>query len=341
MKIEMGESLFYSWLRHVKECQIVQSNWKPSPSWQLLQEDKLDDFMRVSSDHFNRQYGLDIYKKTSSLSQLLRQAEVDALGISLSDFDTRIYAIDVAYHEGGLIFGNRQKTIARIAKKLLRTAMCLRGYFEIGEGEIIFASPKIQPSTMRDVEPIMSEINSLLAEHNFGFTARLIANDDFNEKIMKPIMTASAGVSDTSELFMRAYQLIKMFGNESSSRTVAREVIDKSNVVHNLTLSDDEAATVASLSELKVGKIAQTVLRDILESGKLSRDELALMRTEDYAKQTFNLNYPLLNAVCKEHAGLKRYYVNPVNIAGETLYMCSQWNLNTKRFLLEWLSDKL
>ena len=32
MKIEMGESLFYSWLRHVKECQIVQTNWKVSES---------------------------------------------------------------------------------------------------------------------------------------------------------------------------------------------------------------------------------------------------------------------------------------------------------------------
>lgn len=29
MKIEMGESLFYSWLRHVKECQIVQTSWNP------------------------------------------------------------------------------------------------------------------------------------------------------------------------------------------------------------------------------------------------------------------------------------------------------------------------
>jgi len=31
MKIEMGESLLYSWLRHVKECQIAQTNWKVSP----------------------------------------------------------------------------------------------------------------------------------------------------------------------------------------------------------------------------------------------------------------------------------------------------------------------
>lgn len=33
MEIEIGESLPYSWLRHVKECQIVQINWKVSPKW--------------------------------------------------------------------------------------------------------------------------------------------------------------------------------------------------------------------------------------------------------------------------------------------------------------------
>ena len=35
MKIEMGESLLYSWLRHVKECQIVQTNWKVSTKQEL------------------------------------------------------------------------------------------------------------------------------------------------------------------------------------------------------------------------------------------------------------------------------------------------------------------
>ena len=43
MKIEMGESLFYSWLRHVKECQIVQTNWTTSGQWNLLHEDKLEE----------------------------------------------------------------------------------------------------------------------------------------------------------------------------------------------------------------------------------------------------------------------------------------------------------
>lgn len=35
MKIEIGESLLYSWLRHEKKCQLVQMNWKASPAWEL------------------------------------------------------------------------------------------------------------------------------------------------------------------------------------------------------------------------------------------------------------------------------------------------------------------
>lgn len=45
MKIEMGESLFYSWLRHVKECQIVQTNWTTSQQWQLMHEEELEHIM--------------------------------------------------------------------------------------------------------------------------------------------------------------------------------------------------------------------------------------------------------------------------------------------------------
>ena len=30
MKIDIGESLVNSYLRHVKGCRIVQQNWKPS-----------------------------------------------------------------------------------------------------------------------------------------------------------------------------------------------------------------------------------------------------------------------------------------------------------------------
>lgn len=52
MKIEMGESLFYSWLRHVKECQMVQTNWKISPKWEIKFSDDLENIMSKTDELF-------------------------------------------------------------------------------------------------------------------------------------------------------------------------------------------------------------------------------------------------------------------------------------------------
>ena len=35
MKIEMGESLLQSYLKHVKNCLISQTNWKTSSNWNI------------------------------------------------------------------------------------------------------------------------------------------------------------------------------------------------------------------------------------------------------------------------------------------------------------------
>lgn len=329
MKIEMGESLFYSWLRHVKECQVVQTNWKASPSWPLRDEDGIKRFMELTDAHFQSKYGYGIYKN-NSLSQLLMQAEVDAVGICLTGSDIGILAIDVAFHEGGLNYGDRQETVTRVIKKFIRTSLCMIGYFGITKGEVIFAAPKINNATLNDMEPCVADLNALYLENGYGFKARIIANEDFNELVLKPILIASEGVSDTSELFMRGYQLVKMFGDERPSRQrTTRPKIDK--VVSNDTLS-----------ELKVGKVAQTFLRDALESGKADEEEVSLMLTKDYSKNTFGIDYPLLVLADLEYDSI-RYYAKPLAIRGRQYKLCSQWfetNINNDRsYLLAWLNE--
>lgn len=63
MKVEVGESLFYSWLRHVKECQVVQTNWKVSPQWEMRHEEELSDLLEITGKYFSEKYGYEIYKK--------------------------------------------------------------------------------------------------------------------------------------------------------------------------------------------------------------------------------------------------------------------------------------
>ena len=146
MKIEIGESLIYSWLCHVKKCRIVQTNWKPSKKWSLFERDRLEMLVQETKKYFRGEYDHHIYKDNKGLSQLLKQAEIDVLGIDMTDTVDTYIAIDVAFHLGGTDHGSRKETVERIIKKLLRSTLCLHGYLGISSGEVIFASPKIGPA---------------------------------------------------------------------------------------------------------------------------------------------------------------------------------------------------
>lgn len=226
MKVEMGESLFYSWLRHIKHCQIVQTNWKPSTQWMPKNEAILSQLMQLSAIRFHQEYGREVFKKTNSYMQLVKQAEIDALGIALQHDPMRVYAVDVAFHEGGLLYGkNHQETAMKVTMKYLRTAMCLHGYFDAVEGDLIFASPKVGSALFEVISGCMHSVESLLHQCGLNFNVRIIANKDFGLEVLKPILEVSKSVADTSELFLRSYQLCSMFPESSQfSQSSPRKV---------------------------------------------------------------------------------------------------------------------
>jgi len=211
MKIEMGESLLYSWLRHVKECQITQTNWKASQQWELRNKDTLHQYLSHFETYYQTHYGFSIFRGIS-LEQTLKQAEVDVIGVHYSDQQPTIYAVDVAFHEGGLIYGKKGDTGKQVIKKLLRTALCIYGYFDISDGEIYFVSPKINNAELQEIIPLINEIDTLMESVDLDFHFKLIANKEFESEILNPILLKSKGVADTSELFMRSYQLYRLFG---------------------------------------------------------------------------------------------------------------------------------
>lgn len=333
MKIEMGESLFYSWLRHVKDCQVVQNNWKPSPHWTLLHTDELENLWKAFDSEFQEKFGYNVFKKNTSLSQLLHQTECDALGINIQDGSMQYYTVDVAFHEAGLNYGTREETVTKVVAKCIRTAFCLYGYMNSRKAEIVFASPKINPSVLGDIEPCISYLNQAFKNNGFDYTIRVLCNDEFNTLVMKPILIASEGVADTAELFMRAYQLFSMFDNDKPSRSQTSRTVTTAP-------STTKDISPDSYNELKIGRLAQTVLRDILENSSLSEEELQQLQTTDYSKQMFDLQYPLLVSATGSFDPA-RYYVKPLNIGGKRFFLCSQWfetsANNDRPYLLRWI----
>ncbi len=336
MKIEMGESLFYSWLRHVKECQIVQTNWTTSSQWQLNHEDQLAEIMSSTDKFFSDKYGYSIYKKTSSLSQLLQQAECDAIGIEVQDGTNKIYAVDVAFHEAGLNYGSREATIKKIISKSLRTAMCIYGYLDSKEAEIIFASPKINKSILNAVTPCLADMQMIMDDLGFRFVFRIIANDDFNDKVLAPILKASNGIADTNELFLRSYQMMQMFEKKPYSPATDKPQVSTDGITQTSSEAEEMYA------EMKIGKTAQLVLIPILESGRVSDEEIGHLLEKDYCNEVLNLNFPLLQKADSNY-DKARYYAEPICIRGDKYVVCSQWverpENNDRPYLMKWIKE--
>jgi len=213
MKVEIGESLVRSWLRHVRHCEFAELNWKPSPEWLPKSEQNstlFDDAKKLWPEAFG----------ANSYEQLLRQAEVDILGLSFQD--NRLYFIDVAFHLGGLNYGDKLKTSMRVFKKLIRSALLAQRYFPEQVSNIFFVSPFTTPSVCAELQKLKEKLNISVKNDekiNFKF---VISKADFERELLNPLLALGNGVADTSELFDRR-QYFWTLGKESKMITEVKK----------------------------------------------------------------------------------------------------------------------
>jgi hypothetical protein len=201
--------------------------------------------MQESEKFFRGEYDLHIYKNNKELSQLLQQAEIDCVGVQINDGKcVSCTAVEIAYHSNGINYGSRTETVERILKKLLRSAMCMSGYFGIHDGEIVFAAPKINRAILQDLEQPIADTQVLLQEDGFSFQIKVICNEDFETEILKPTTNIAAQVSDTTELFLRSHQLESLFYHEASNRVSSqydtRQTTNAVPVTQNEVISNQE-----------------------------------------------------------------------------------------------------
>ena len=125
----MLEPLGCSYLRHVKNCWLVQANWKASATWPKRKSarrlEAVFQEMRARLDGGAN----DVLTDTKDAGQFLRQAEIDILGL---DFNGDVHAVEVAFHEAGLNYPGPGGTRARVLKKMLRTYLMLEAFGGFG-----------------------------------------------------------------------------------------------------------------------------------------------------------------------------------------------------------------
>lgn len=316
MKIEIGESLFYSWLRHIKNCRIVQTNWKTSSSWKIYHEEELEKLYNAALIEFSDCL---IKKDKLPLGQFLKQAEIDVIGKSENN---EFYVIDVAFHKNTCNYsGNGNSNEKNITKKLIRAAFCLYGYFDTKKGFIIFATPKFGKTSLDRTQQCITKVKEFFSNNGFKFNVECICNEDFNSKVVIPVTEKCNENSDTAELFMRAYDLCTLTSNVKRKSKNSQ--------------TEPQTSKIKSTS-IKIGQIVKNYLIPTLLSDKISSTEVQKLQDADYSKQIFDINYPLLS---KERIinGRARYYVSPLLIKGVKYYVCQEWFDRNYQKLETWL----
>jgi hypothetical protein len=341
MKIEIGESLLLSWLRHVKGCQLVQTNWKASVnSWDLMNEEVIERLMNQSNEFFKANYQYEIYKGNTSFTQLIQQAEIDVIGATYANNEQHLYAIDVAFHEAGLNYGTKDETIMRVVKKTFRAAMCIYGYFGYSSADIIFASPKINNNVMELLSLCMNQVEHILRDLGLNYNIRLIANSEFDENILQPVLAATSFVADTSELFMRSLQMYNLFANKKQHTVKTALPTKGSRAVQEM--EKFEVTDISGLTEMKIGALVRGTLIKMFENNEISPEEVTLMQTSEYSKKTFDIQYPLLiKSSLSKDKKVHRYWAGTVEIYGDTYFICSEWyevpQNNDRPYFMKWL----
>jgi len=309
MKIEVAESLIYSYLKHVEGCRIVQTNWKTSGKWNITEYDTED--AEKLFDKFKQNPNFEDIFKQSSFNQLIKQAEIDVLGLNTTE--SSIFGIDVAFHEAGLNYGGTDETANRVMKKILRTIFIMQSYFkDFNKFNSYFVTPKINRPLENKLTQLIDEANAIINDETISI--QLITNDDFSNTIVTPVVVETKNESDTCELFVRAVKLLKL------SKEDEKNSLDKGEK----TSSDSIAKTTED--GMKIGQFVQYHLTKAFEDNLISEEEIIRLQDKEYSKKELNQNFEVLRSPDKEttdEGGKNRYYTK--NKFCGNYYLTSQW----------------
>lgn len=208
MKIDIGESLVNSYLRHVMGCCIVQSNWKPSDNWPVGEMDLA--LARREFERIQRHKAFTEIFKTG-FEQTVRQTEVDVLGYT---HDKTIYAANVTFHKYGINFGSRTDTRNRVIKSLLRAYLALICYFPGYKHVLLYCSPKVTGITEEVLQDYFRILKQDFSSEEVEF--KYLSNDSFRDQVLMHTLDSAQEHFDTSELFLRSFKLLTVYAGDEA-----------------------------------------------------------------------------------------------------------------------------
>lgn len=146
---------------------------------------------------------------------------------------------------------------------------------------------------------------------------------------------------DSSESFYvlrKLYDLLGWYLNLGKLDKIGflpfREISD--SIIKSKSSNKRDLVIEKDNDETKIGTIAQTRLKDVLER-MVNEDDIEKLTSYEYSKETFNISIPLISST-RSGKSKARYYSNPVKIGSKRYYVCNSWNDGNKELLISWLN---
>ncbi len=285
--------------------------------------------------------GNQIFKGTQSFSQFMKQGEIDVLGL---DQNGDVHAIDVAFHEAGLLYNS---SVATILKKMLRTHLLLNRYMRPQQKfHIYFLSPKVN---RKDIQPLENIFAALRDDESTSTTDwHLVINEDFS-RIANQTLEKAAKVSDTSELFIRSSRLLDLTRTAKAPTSGFEQPTAASNpsVQPGVRKYDRPVHNQLVNSDAKLQPIVRRLMHTLLDDHPTLLDAMDIqnLMDRDYCKTRLGINIanlPLLRSTVSGRfvGGRSRFWSD---VYGGRFFVCSQWwkeyHARNAASLLRWVRE--
>lgn len=337
MKIEIGEFLILSWLRHVRGCVVTQMHWSPSPAWTIARERELRAAFEAARGFSDDAIGARVFEPRE-FGPFVGHARIDVLGLRLDPESGGIEAIavDSAINEDESPHGSAEETIVRLLQRMTRAGFALAAYLNPVKASVVFATPWLADAVRQEVQRQLARLETRLLVQRHPAVSRLcfrvIADADFADEIVQPVLEHVDAVADTSALVRQTEPPPRpgSAGNGSARSGIARPI--KATSKGSGRIGEHVRGTMAALAAS--GRLTDRIVGDLLDPR--------------YCKARFKLGYPFLKPVDRsvplsrqgnDHHGRGRYWKKPLRVGNHEFLMCNNWFIWQRDAFDAWVRD--
>lgn len=163
-------------------------------------------------------------------------------------------------------------------------------------------------------------------------------------------------ITDNEDLLRKPFKVgtnVYVETNMSSQNKIdfIKSIIKKFNIemqdvrfLVGIKLSKDTVDEIIENDKMiKVGVLAYSLFKELLENNKISEEEIIKLFDKDYTRKTFSrVTYPAMAYSRNANMGNSkqyRYYKEPVVVNNKKYYITSQWFEDSRNDLLKWYNE--